>query len=471
MKVVIANPPWMVNGRYGTRATSRWPHLRNDKLLVFPIYHAYAAALLERRGVNVKTIDAVDQELTIDKFVEKVRDFSPDYIFLETSYPSWNVDKKTIYELRKIIDTKIVIFGPDATARAEFLLNDCEEIDFVIFGEFDYTIEEISSGINPKKINGIFYREKGKIKKTKKRPLIENLDELPFPARHLYPISSYQESINHRPQFLISTSRGCPFGCSFCVYPQTISGRCFRKRSVENVVDEIEFLIKRYGAKVINIEDDTFTVDIKRVKEICDEIIKRKVKVLWQCYSSVNIQDFEMYKKMHDAGCEMVRFGVESASFAAQKHSKKNLSVEKIKTGFALAEKAGLKTFGTFTFGLPGETKESLKESIDLAIKLNPFAVQFSYIVAYPGTSLYEEAREKGWIIKENQDGFGGNLKPAILPEGLNLKDLEGVVPRAYKKFYLRPIYIFNRLSEIRNIQDTKRLFYGGGSLLKRLLK
>lgn len=471
MKVIIANPPWKVEGRFGVRATSRWPHLRNDKIIVFPLYHAYAAAMLEKNKIEVKAIDAVDEELTINEFVKKVKEFSPDFVFLETSYPSYDVDKKTICELKKQTIAKIGIFGPDATARGEFLMKDCPEIDFAVMGEFDYTISEISMRKDLKKIKGICYRIKNKIKKTEKRQLIENLDELPLPARHLYPINSYQEPINYRPQFLISTSRGCPFGCSFCVYPQTISGICFRKRSVKNVVDEIEFLIKEYDAKVINIEDDTFTVDSKRVKEICDEILRRKIKILWQCYSSVNIQDFEMYKKMKEAGCEMVRFGVESASFAAQKHSNKNLSVEKIERGFALAKKAGLKTFGTFTFGLPGEAEESIKETIDLAIKLNPYAVQFSYIVAYPGTSLYEEAKKNNWLIKENQNGFGGCINPAILPDGLKIEELDGVVPRAYKKFYLRPEYILRQLIGIRNLQDIKRLSSGGISLLRRLEK
>lgn len=471
MKVVIVNPPWMIDGRYGVRATSRWPHLRNDKILVFPLYHAYAAAILEKNNIEVGAIDAVDQELTIEKFVEKVGEFSPDYIFLETSYPSYNIDKKTIGKLKKQVNAKIGIFGPDATARGEFLMKDCKEIDFVIVGEWDYTITEISSGKDAKKIKGIYYRDGEKIKKTEKRNLIANLDELPFPARHLYPINSYQEPINYRPQFLISTSRGCPFGCSFCVYPQTISGIGFRKRSVKNVINEIEFLIEKYGARVINIEDDTFTVDVKRVEEICNEIIKRKIKIFWQCYSSVNIQDFAMYKKMKKAGCEMVRFGVESASFAAQKHAHKNLSVEKIKNGFSLAKKAGLKTFGTFTFGLPGETKESINETIKLAIELNPYAVQFSYIVAYPGTILYEEAKKNNWLIKENQNGLGGCINPAILPEGLEIEELGGVVQRAYKKFYLRPKYILKQMSEIKNFQDAKRLSTGGVSLLKRLGK
>ena len=153
------------------------------------------------------------------------------------------------------------------------------------------------------------------------------------------------------------------------------------------------------------------------------------------------------------------------------KHSNKNLSIEKIEKGFALARKAGLKTFGTFTFGLPGETKESIKETMELAIKLNPYAVQFSYIVAYPGTILYEEAKKNNWLIEENQSGFGGCIRPAILPSGLKMEELDGVVPRAYKKFYLRPEYILRQLIEVRNLQDIKRLSSGGISLLRRLEK
>ena len=473
MAAVIANPPWKINGMYGMRATARWPHLRNDKRLIFPVFHAYAASVLEKTGVKVAAIDAVERGLDIKQFADKIKEISPEHVFLETSYTSYSFDKKTISELRKESDAKICIFGPDASARPEFLLDDCKDIDIAIVGEFDYTIRDIASGKPLNKVDGICYRENNKIKRTKPRELIKNLDELPFPAYHLYNYNSnlYQDTINYRPQFLISTSRGCPFGCSFCVYPQTISGRIFRKMSVKNVVDEIEFLIKNYNARVIDIDDDTFTVDTERVKEICREILKRRIKIIWQCYSNVNIQDFEMYKMMKKAGCEMVRFGVESSSLAAQKHSKKNLTTKKIMDGFNLARRAGLKTFGTFTFGLPGETKENVEETIKLAIKIDPYAVQFSYIVAFPGTALYKESVESGWLIKENQNGFGGGFKPSILPSGLKIEDIEGAVPLAYKKFYLRPSYILNRLVEIRNFKDMERLFYGGLSLFQRLVK
>lgn len=473
MVVVISNPPWIIDGRYGMRATGRWPHLRNDKRTLFPIFHAYAAAVLEEKGINVEVIDAVEEELSIEAFVDKLYKISPEYIFLEISYPSYEVDKKTISEIKKNIGTKICIFGPDASARPDFLLKDCKDIDIVIVGEFEYTIRDLSLKKKLNKTKGILYREGNEIIKTKPRELIKDLDELPLPSYHLYRYNSdlYQDTINYRPQFLVSTSRGCPFGCSFCVYPQTISGRKFRKRSARKIVDDIEILIKKYNAKVIDFDDDTFTVDMDRVKEMCNEIIRRKIKIIWQCYSSVNIQDFEMYKLMKKAGCAMVRFGVESASLSTQEHSGKNLTIEKIKKGFLLAKKAGMKTFGTFVFGLPGDTKESMHETIKLAIELNPYAVQFSYIVAYPGTRLFSEAEEKGWLIKGNQDGFAGGFKPSILPDGLKIEDIRDIVPLAYKKFYLRPNYIISKLIESKNKNDFVRLYYGFLSLFQRLVK
>jgi len=471
MRAIISNPPWIVGNKFGVRAASRWPHLRNDKILPFPIYHAYAAAVLENAGIDVKVIDAVDREMSITNFVESVAKFKPDYVFLEISYPSYQVDKKTIRELKNKTDVKIAVFGPDATARKDFLLGDCKEIDFVVFGEFDYTLLDLLTKKDLTKIRGIYHREKNKIKKNPPRELIQNLDELPMPARHLYPKNSYQEPLYYTPQYLIATSRGCPFGCSYCVYPQTISGRHFRKRSAKNIVDEMEYLVKKLRAKAINIDDDTFTVDTKRVKDICDEIIKRNLKITWDVYSSVNIQDIEMYQKMKKAGCEMIRFGVESANYLTQKNVNKNLSIEKIKKGFDLAEKQGLKTFGTFMFGLPGDTKESMEETIKLAIELNPFAVQFSYVVAYPGTSIYEEAKRKNWFTEENPQGFAGFFKPSILPYNLKLKDLDGIINKAYRKFYLRPKYLLKMIIKSRSLQDLKRLGGGGKSLLKRMIK
>jgi len=469
MKAIIANPPWMYKGYYGVRATSRWPHLRKDRVIPPPIFHMYAAAVLEQNGIQVKGIDAVQKEMTIEEFVQEVKVSNPDYLFMETAYTSYNFDKLTIEALRKETPAKIVIFGPHSTAIGEQLMMENPNIDMAVKGEYDYTLSEIMQNqSNPEKVKGIAFRDGGRIVTTEPRPLITDIDSLPMPARHLYEIHGYEEPMYRRPNFLISTSRGCPYGCSFCVWPATIHGNMFRFRSAKNVVDEIELLVERYGAKSINIDDDTFTVRKDRVIEICDEILRRKLDITWYCYSRTNIDDIELYEKMAMSGCEIVRFGVESSSNSALKNVEKKLTVEQIRKGFHIAERAGIKTMGTFTFGLPGETKDDILNTIELSKKLNPFVVQYSFIVPFPGTKLYDQGKANGWFRDEDIDGFSGSVMPVLVPEGMTREELSSTVSGAYKSFYLRPSYIIKALGMSSDMHDLMRLARGFNSIVKR---
>jgi radical SAM superfamily enzyme YgiQ (UPF0313 family) len=472
MRVLLANPPWIFKGNYGVRATSRWPHLRKDKVIPFPIFHAYAAAVLEKNGISVKAIDAVQQEMDIESFVAEVEKYNPDFLFMETSTPSYNFDKRTAQAIKLKVDTKIGMFGPHATIYDRHILEECPAVDIIVRGEYDYTLLDIVREKDLKIVKGITFRTNKNIVRTDDRMLISDLDKLPFPARHLYPQGAYEEPIYKRPNFLMSTSRGCPYGCSFCLWPATMYGKKFRTRSVQSVIDEIVYLVEEYGAKSINFDDDTFTLNKRRVIEICDELIRLGLnkKIVWYCYSSTNVDDPELYKRMAEAGCEMVKFGVESASDVALKKADKHLTINQVRKGFKIAKDAGIKTFGTFTFGLPGETKESINETIKLSIELEPFAVQYSYVVPFPGTRLYEDAKRNGWLVTDEWDGFAGSQKPIMIPDGVSKEDLQRAVVKAHRAFYLRASYAWKLIKDIRDLSDLTRLILGAYSMVKRFV-
>ncbi len=469
MRVIVANPPWKIGDLYGVRANSRWPHMRRDKVLPLPIWHAIAAAVLEEGGVEVKAIDAVERDMSIEKFVDVVKGFEPDIVFMETAAVSYKIDKETAAAVKNSLDTVLVFFGPHSTAFGEQIMKDCREIDIAVQGEYDYTFLDIANNLKDlNKVKGIIYRKEGDLITTPPRPLVDNLDELPLPARHLYPKHAYQEPLYKRPCYITYTSRGCPYGCSFCLWPATIHGTRFRYRSAKNVVDEMEYLMNNCGARSINIDDDTLTVNKRRVFEICDEIKRRGLDITWYCFSSTNIDDPELYKRMAEAGCEIVKFGVESSSNAALENVEKKLTVEQVRKGFRIAEKAGLKTMGSFIFGLPGETKEDVIRTIELSKELNPYFVQYSFMVPIPGTRLYKEGREKGWFRDNDLDFYAGSQRPVMVPKGATKEEISCLVHDAYKQFYIRPRYMLKVVKSVRSLDDIDRIVRGFYSIVKR---
>jgi radical SAM superfamily enzyme YgiQ (UPF0313 family) len=349
-------------------------------------------------------------------------------------------------------------------------------IDAVARHEYDYTLLDIARALEKnsglKDIPGISFRDNGKVTHNPQRPYIENLDGLPFVSKvykKFLKIENYFNPNALYPMVTITTSRGCPFQCTFCVYPQTLMGRRFRLRSIKNVVDEIEYIAENFPqAKAIFFEDDTLTVNKARCIELSELIIKKGIKISWTANARVGL-DLDTMKKMKEAGCRSFCVGFESGSQIILDNMKKSIKLERMFEFMKNAKKAGILIHGCFMAGLPGETKETMGETLKLAKQLNPDTVQFYPVMVYPGTEAYEWYKQKGYLVTEDFSRWltpSGLHNTVIRTKELSSDELVRFCDDARRKFYLRPRYIFYKLGqmifqprEIRRTLKSAKIF------------
>lgn len=476
--VFLANLPWeLEKDEYAVRAGSRWAHKRNKRkdlyYYPFPFYLAYATAVLEKDGYNVFLRDYLTSELVSGDLFKDLRGKNPDLFVAEIATPSFDNDIKIFKKVKEEIGCRIVLCGPHATVYTKKTIEESPFVDYVMFGEYEYTLRELAESISANKplkgVKGLAYRENGKVIVNEKRPLIQNLDELPFPSRHFLPINRYNDSFARGyPNIQMISSRGCPYKCSFCLEPEVFYGtHMFRYRSAKNVVDEMEQIIKAYNPEEIYFDDAIFTVGRERVKQICQEIKNRDLRVNWSVMGDTINPDESIIKAMAEAGCVGMKFGVESANEHILKNIMKFISLEKTKEVVKWCKKYGLRTHATYMFGLPGETKETIKKTIDYAIKLNTNSAQFSIATPYPGTAFYDQAKREGWIAKEDWTQFDGNTSYVINHPTLTQEELYNALiyarSRYYRRLAMRPSEVYYFLKKTYNlegpVQMTKSLF------------
>ncbi len=473
-KIILANPPWEVKDGFGVRSNSRWPHIRKDKYLPFPIYLAYTASVLEKNSIDVKVIDAVAEEYGFQEFLTAVKKEKPEMCFLETSTPSIGQDLKTAKILKSELNTKVFLFGSHVSVFHEKILKENPFLDGVIRGEFEYTIRDISLKKKFDEINGLSYiKSSGDIKINPDRELIKNLDELPFPAWHQFNLNHYQSHLYKSPSMMVITSRGCPFMCTYCLWPDVMYGHKQRFRSPENICDEIEILIKKYGIREIRFDDDTFALNPTHVLSLCDEILRRKInkKITWTCFGHIAQDNEEIYKRIRDAGCRRIDFGIESGSEKILKNIKKTLNPEKAKKVVKLCKKYGLEVYCDFMIGFPFETEKDVKESIKLAKSLDCDFIQISFVIPYPGTRMYNDALKEGFLLKPEQWNAYGGCEPLIFSGHTTPQEFLKLYRRFWLEFYLRPNIIFKKLLKAtKSPADALKIFEGFLSFVKRFV-
>lgn len=473
MKVLISNPPWPGSG-YGARSDVRWPHRRSDKYLEYPIYLAYAVAILKEAGVDVEFIDGVAEELSTKAYVEAAKEVNPEIVFLECSTPSINHDLSTAKKLKDELQGIFVAFiGPHPTYFHKETLKEHKFVDAIVRGEFDYTIRDLSltllEGKELNGVDGVSYRDKNRIYVNKDRSLIQNLDALPFPARDKVKSHSYREAVfTGKKCTTIVSSRGCPYRCVFCLWPRVMYGRNFRARSAGNVVDEVEHVVEKYGVDEIYFDDDCLTLNKKRLMKICKGIRKRGVDVKWMCQSRVDNVDEELLREMKRAGCHYIKYGVESGSQEMLNLMKKGITLEDAQRAFRSTRKIGIKTQAFFLIGLPWETEETFRDTVEFAKELKPDSAQFAVAVPHPGTELYDLCKEKGWLRFNSWEDFDCR-KPVIETKNLSLKDVEKYRTEAYRKFYFRPSYILRTTLKLWNLKEARRIIRSARSIIERL--
>lgn len=429
-----------------------------------PLGLAYIGAVLENAGYDVKIIDASPFGWQMQQIVQEAKSYAPDYIGISSSTVSFDQAVRLAKSLKKNLPCPIILGGPHVTALPEEAISEpC--FDIGVIGEGEETIVELlnalSSKSSLKKIKGIIYKEKGKPVLASPREYIKDLDKLPFPARHLLPpLKNYHPTPATYKKFPVGsmiTSRGCPNRCSFCF--RGVFGNRWQFRSPENIVDEMEELVYKYGASEIRIWDDTFNVDPERVRKICKLILKKKLKVSWTCVGRVNHIDQTMLKLLKQAGCWQIAYGIESGNAEVLKSINKGITMDMVKNAVDLTYKSGLKSMGFFILGLPGETAQTMEETIKFAKSLPLDAANFTIATPYPGTVLWTMAKKNGSLTRDSYHKLLVNLPETayFIPDGMTARDVKEYEKKAYREFYRNPSFILRQLRSIESFSELVR--------------
>ncbi|HEY51582.1 MAG TPA: radical SAM protein [Dehalococcoidia bacterium] len=477
MNVLMLNPPF--KGKFSR--TSRSPAVTLGGTIYYPFWLAYAAGVLEQNGFSVQLIDAPAQGLSDDDVLERAKSMPPQLIVIDTSTPSIYRDVKVAEQLKESFPSSfIALVGTHPSALPEETLKLSARVDAVAVGEYDYTMRDLAFCLDKdddlKTVDGLVFRKDGQIMRNRPRALIENVDELPFVSqvykRHLN-IHDYRFAAANYPMVMLITGRGCPYKCFFCVYPQTFHSRKYRPRSAANVVDEFQWITENLPeVKEIGIEDDTFTVDQERVKEICRLILDRGIKVKWYCNVRVNL-GLETMRWMKKAGCRLVTVGFESADQESLDLMQKGITVAQIRQFVRDTREAGLLVHGCFIIGNRGETAETMEQSLMMAKELNCDTMQFFPLLVYPGTEAYRWAKENGYLAADSFAEWadeGGMYRSVLNIPGLPAEKVEAFCLRANREYYLRPGYILMKLKQlIFGPREVKRTLAGALTYFRRL--
>ncbi|MFC1932894.1 B12-binding domain-containing radical SAM protein [Chloroflexota bacterium] len=443
-----------------------------------PMGLALIAAVLEKEGYQVKVLEANALKLKPEAVVSLVTDV--DVIGLTAMTPTINTAATIARHVKRAYpDLPVILGGAHATLLPGETLVTAPEIDIVVRGEGEETIVELLRALDCKQplseIAGISYRKASEIVSNPPRSKNIDLDSLPFLAYHLLPWRRYKPHPPHGrtlPFGAIITSRGCPYRCSYCSKP--IFGSKFRGQSPERVIEEVAYHKGRFGIKEFAFYDDVFTFDKKRAHAIADEIMKRGLKIHWTCESRVNLVDKELLRHIKKAGCYSIAYGIESGSQEILNTLDKDINPEQVEEAVRLSQDTGLQTIGYFMLGSPGESPESIRQTIQFAKKLKLDFAQFSVTTPYPGTKLYDLYLDgrNGDIPWESfvYAGSGGGITPVFESSLLNRDDIQHWTRQAYKEFYLRPSYLWQRLKQIRSLGDFK-LNVNGISMLAQSIK
>ncbi len=461
MKVMLITPPSRMQERYGDfhEAGALYP----------PIGPAYLAASAENAGHEVIVIDAEATGESFDVVEQRICDEQPDVIGMQTFCANLERCFRTARLAKRMNpDTVIVLGGVQVTIFPEESLKRTE-VDIVVRGEGEATfvdlLDALEKGRPLEKVKGIVWKKEGEYIYNELRPLIRDLDQLPFPALHLFPMMQYHSSSQLRGKRTLHmfTSRGCPYHCAYCS-GDLIFGSTFRYHSAERIVRDMIRLRDEYGADSLQFYDETFTVNRKRVTELCRAIIEKGIEMPWTCFTRVDIVDEELLRLMKQAGCYQIFFGVETGVPRLLKMIRKETTLKQARNAFHLTRKIGIETVASFMLTLPTETVEETQESIRFGLELDPDYVYWLTFTPYPGTKLTEIAKQSGEIKNSDYASYNVFNEIVYIPEGRTEEEIRRTLASAYRRFYLRPGYLLRRLKSLLHLPPSKiwNLFIGG---------
>jgi anaerobic magnesium-protoporphyrin IX monomethyl ester cyclase len=443
MRILLSNPPWTKGNFYGVRAGTRWPFLTQlpkgqhfPDYIPFPFYLAYSASLLRENGFDVRLIDAIALGIDENEYLARVVEFKPDLIIQETSTPSINTDLEIA---KKVYDSgtckNIAFSGPHVSIYHDNFLQCHSNVSFLLLSEYEMSALDLALTLDGSKpldnVKGLIFKKEDKICQNKTRELLDDLDILPFPARDLLPMTNYRDYFCDMPQptAQIWASRGCPFGCIFCLWPEVMyNSRRYRVRNPVMVADEMELIEKQYKPGSIFFDDDTFNIGKDRMLRLSSEIRARHIKTPWAVMARPDTSDEETLNALKIAGLRAIKYGIESGDQEILNKSGKSLKLEKAEETINITKKLGIKIHLTFTVGLVDETEQSARKTLAFALRMNPDSAQFSICTPFPGTKYFDYAAQKKYIDFKDFSDFDGAGKAVIRTEFLSSRDLEKIL-------------------------------------------
>ena len=443
MKILLINPPFSEQERYGK--------LSAVGTLFPPLGLAYVAAVAELAGHTVQVVESEALGCSYEYIYGQVEQFQPDLIgmptFLNTIQRCYTVADTVRKRFPRI---QVLLGGVQVTLNPEDSIGR-ESVDFVIRGESENVFRDFLLAIEGKgsldQVAGLVWKNHGKVIYNLEQQLIENLDDLPMPARHLFPMDKYHASSQLRGKRALHmmTSRGCPYRCTYCTSHLTF-GKTFRYHSPQRVLQEMRELRDQYGVDSIQFYDETFTLNKRRVAELCDEICRQNLKIPWACFTRVNLVDPDLLRKMKLAGCYQIFYGVEAATQRLLDVIKKDITIPQVRNAFRWTHEAGIESLASFMIGLPTETEAEAYQTIDLAIEIDADYAQWQKTTPFPGTELYQIAQNHGKILTADWTKFTVWNEVVYVTNGRTKEDILKVEKAAFRRFYLRPGYIIRHL-------------------------
>ncbi len=463
LKTLFLNPPSFENFDGG--ASSRWPATREIESYWYPVWLAYPAGMLE----GARLLDAPPHHVSGEDTINIAKDY--EFLVLFTSTPGFPGDILLAQAIKKANPKiKIAFVGPHVTVLPEKSLRDCAAIDFIVRKEFDYAVVDFAKGKPLEEIPNVSFLKDGKVVHNPDAPQLQDLDALPH-VTEVYKrdldVTRYNVPFLLYPFVSLYTTRGCPAQCTFCLWPQTLSGHPWRKRSTDDVAAEMAKAKKLWPeVKEFFFDDDTFNIQKARTIELCAKL--KPLGLTWSCTSRVTT-DYETLKAMKEAGCRLLIVGYESGDAQILKNIKKGATVERARQFTKDCHKLGLIVHGDFILGLPGETHETIERTIAFAKELDVETIQVSVGHAYPGTEFYDHVVKNGFIVGEaKMVDEGGHQLAHIQYPGLPADDIMTAVNRFYDEYYFRPKAIFRILRKAAfNGQERKRLYKEAKAFLK----
>ncbi|MBL7107363.1 MAG: cobalamin-dependent protein [Phycisphaerae bacterium] len=450
MRVLFINPPWI------NRKDSVWHNIAS---IMPPLGLAWMAAVLERDGHEVCIVDAHAERLTLDNLQAHLGELGNFDLVGITATTALITNAIEIAKMTKtqFPQAMVILGGVHPTVLPDETLAE-PAVDVVVRGEGEQTICQIAAKEPLEKIGGISFKVGQVVHHNPDQVLIKDLDSLPMPAYHLLPMNKYHPAVGaakRRPAVSILATRGCPGRCTFCY---RIFGKRLRVRSGRKVAKEAKFLQDNYGIKEICFYDDTFTANKKEVYAFCEALDEFKMDLTWSCFSRTDTVNEELLRRIKEAGCHQIMYGIESANAEILRNIGKRVDLKKAEYAVRISQEAGLDVRAAFMIGNPGETEQTMEDMLAFAIKLNPELIILNIATPFPGTEMFKWADEKGYIVTKNWAEYDFANSIMELPT-ISREKLQKFYRKAYIRFFLRPSYIINRIGKLRSLADIANAF------------